>query len=153
MTSRFLPWPNRLVKPPGLKPAGCSGRSGVFAIGLVWVLAAIGCSRAPDQMDDSFKDADPSSKRIGESIFQSRCFVCHGRAGHGDGPAAAGLGARVRDLTDPQWQGSTSDESIRTVIRNGGQSVGGSSAMAPNPDLTDDQIHSLVQYIRGLGNR
>jgi mono/diheme cytochrome c family protein len=88
--------------------------------------------------------------REGESIFQSRCFVCHGRGGQGDGPAATGLGATVRDLTNPQWQAATSDESIRSVIRNGAQSVGGNRAMAPNPDLSDEQIQSLVRYIRSL---
>jgi mono/diheme cytochrome c family protein len=83
-------------------------------------------------------------------IFQTRCFVCHGRGGKGDGPASAGLGAAVRDLTSPAWQDSTSDETIGKVIRSGAAAVGGTAAMAPNPDLSDAQIYSLTLYIRGL---
>jgi mono/diheme cytochrome c family protein len=125
-------------------------RLGLCGLGLVWILAAMGCSRAPEQTSAPLKEEDSSARGKGESIFQSRCFVCHGRGGQGDGPAATGLGAPVRDLTDPRWQDSTSDDSIRSVIRNGARSIGGSPAMAPNPDLSDDQIQSLVRYIRGL---
>ena len=56
----------------------------------------------------------------------------------------------VRDLTSSSWQDSTSDETIRSVIRNGAQAVGGSAAMTPNRDLSDAQIQSLVRYIREL---
>jgi mono/diheme cytochrome c family protein len=88
--------------------------------------------------------------QAGETVFQTRCFVCHGRDGKGNGPASSCLGATVRDLTTPSWQDATSDETIRSVIRNGGQFVGGSVAMAPNRDLSDAQIQSLVFYIRRL---
>jgi hypothetical protein len=59
----------------------------------------------------------------------------------------------VRDLTNPQWQAATSDDSIRSVIRNGAKSIGGNPAMAPNQDLSDGQIQSLVRYIRSLGKQ
>jgi mono/diheme cytochrome c family protein len=118
--------------------------------GILFLLVATGCSRAPEQTGVPPAEEDASAAREGESIFQSRCFVCHGRGGQGDGPAARGLGAAVRDLTNPQWQAATSDDSIRSVIRNGASSVGGNPAMAPNPDLSDEQTQSLVRYIRSL---
>ena len=123
-------------------------RLSLYGLGLSLILLAGGCSKAPEGTDHS-QDNAPAGQE-GESIFQTRCFVCHGREGKGDGPAAAGLGASVRDLTNSTWQESTSDETIRAVIRNGARAVGGSTAMAPNPDLTDEQIGSLVQYIRSL---
>jgi cytochrome c oxidase cbb3-type subunit 3 len=88
---------------------------------------------------------------IGEQIFQTRCFVCHGRTGTGDGPSAQGLGAPVRDLTAADWQNSITDESIGKVIRNGAKAIGGNAAMPPNPDLSNAQIQSLTQYVRELG--
>ena len=115
--------------------------------GLISVLLVGGCSRAPDVEVPRVNAADAQE---GETIFQTRCFVCHGREGRGNGPASTGLGATVRDLTNPSWQGSTSDETIRSVVRNGGQAAGGSIAMAPNRDLSDAQIQSLVRYIRQL---
>jgi high-affinity iron transporter len=109
-----------------------------------------GCSRAPEPPQALPDTADVTAGHEGETIFQTRCFVCHGREGRGNGPASTGLGATVRDLTDPSWQDSTSDQTIGSVIRNGAQAVGGSVAMVPNRDLSDAQIQSLVLYIRRL---
>ena len=108
------------------------------------------CSKAPDEAAQIPTLVTAGASRAGEMIFQTRCFVCHGREGKGDGPASTGLGASVRDLTSPAWQDSTSDETIGKVIRSGAAAVGGTAAMAPNPDLSDAQIQSLVRYIRGL---
>jgi mono/diheme cytochrome c family protein len=108
------------------------------------------CSKAPEPAAQLPDLAGTSPSHDGEMIFQARCFVCHGRTGQGDGPASAGLGAAVRDLTSPAWQNSTSDETILKVIRNGAASVGGAAAMTANPDLSDAQIHSLTLYIRSL---
>jgi mono/diheme cytochrome c family protein len=89
----------------------------------------------------------------GSAIFETRCFVCHGRGGKGDGPASQGASAHPQDLTSSMWQKSTSDPQIATVIRNGGGSVGKSPAMPANPDLTDDQIEALSRFIRSLGGQ
>ena len=89
------------------------------------------CSKAPEPAAQ-VPDLAGGSASPGEMIFQTRCFVCHGRGGKGDGPASTGLGATVRDLTSPAL------------------AVGGTAAMAPNPDLSDAQIDSLTLYIRGL---
>jgi mono/diheme cytochrome c family protein len=118
--------------------------------GLLLVLVAGGCSKAPEETGPGPEVAEVSASRAGEAIFQTRCFVCHGRQGKGDGPASTGLGAAVRDLTTPSWQEATSDETIQLVIRNGAQAIGGSAAMTPNRDLSDTEIQSLVRYIRGL---
>src|ERR1700739_594280 len=115
-------------------------RSQLLGFGLLSIFLFGSCSRAPDQGAPLPDAADRSASLAGETIFQSRCFACHGREGKGDGPASSGLGAPVRDLTNPAWQDSTSDETIRSVIRNGAKAVGGSAAMAPNPDLSDAQI-------------
>lgn len=121
------------------------------AFGLLWVLLVGACSKAPETPAPRSEAVEDSASHAGEMIFQTRCFVCHGREGKGDGPASTGLGATVRDLTSPSWQNSISDETIGSVIRNGAQAVGGSNAMPPNRDLSDVQIQSLVRYIRGLG--
>jgi len=86
----------------------------------------------------------------GQKIFETRCFVCHGRDGRGSGPASQGLSQKPQDLTDPSWQRSVTDDQIRTVIRAGGAIVGKSGAMPPNPDLTNDDLNSLVDYVRHL---
>jgi len=89
----------------------------------------------------------------GEKIFQMRCFVCHGRDGRGSGPASQGLAQKPQDLTDPNWQHSVTDEQIKTVIRSGGAILGKSGAMPPNPDLTNDDLNSLLAYVRQLAGK
>ena len=88
----------------------------------------------------------------GEKIFQSRCFVCHGRDGRGSGPASQSLAQKPQDLTDPSWQRGVTDDQIKTVIRAGGAIIGKSGAMPPNPDLTNEDLNSLLEYVRHLAN-
>src|SRR6516225_6170653 len=123
---------------------------GLVGLVLLWGLFAAACSKAPEESAPTADLAAAAASHAGETIFQTRCFVCHGRGGKGDGPASTNLGASVRDLTNPAWQNSTSDETIRNVIRNGATAIGGAAAMAPNPDLSDTQIQSLTLYIRRL---
>jgi len=97
--------------------------------------------------------AGPDTAGTGEKIFQSRCFVCHGRDGRGSGPASQGLAQKPQDLTDLSWQRSVTDDQIKTVIRAGGAIIGKSGAMAPNPDLTNEDLNSLLEYVRQLANK
>jgi mono/diheme cytochrome c family protein len=92
------------------------------------------------------------SSATGDKIFQSRCFVCHGRDGRGSGPASQGLAQKPQDLTDSSWQRSVTDDQIKTVIRAGGAIMGKSGAMPPNPDLTNEDLNSLLEYVRHLAN-
>jgi mono/diheme cytochrome c family protein len=95
--------------------------------------------------------AGTTATDVGRKIFQTRCFVCHGREGKGDGPAATGLGANPRNFTDPAWQNSITDDRLRQVIKGGGGAAGESSAMPPNSDLTSEQLESIIRYIRSFG--
>src|SRR3981189_1078691 len=72
----------------------------IFHLSFVMLLAICYCT--------TVGAADSSS--TGEKIFQSRCFVCHGRDGRGSGPASQGLAQKPQDLTDPSWQQSVTDD-------------------------------------------
>ncbi|MBV9874189.1 MAG: cytochrome c [Verrucomicrobia bacterium] len=97
-----------------------------------------------------FRLLDQAGQADGQKIFQTRCFVCHGRGGKGDGPSAAGLPEKPQDLTDVNWQRSIADDRIRSVIHGGGAAIGKTGAMPPNPDLTQEQIQGLVAFVRSL---
>jgi mono/diheme cytochrome c family protein len=94
-----------------------------------------------------------NSAADGQKLFQTRCFVCHGRGGKGDGPSAMGLAEKPQDLTDSNWQRATSDDQIRSVIQGGGAAIGKSGAMPPNTDLTQEQIQGLVAFVRSLAGK
>lgn len=88
-----------------------------------------------------------------KSLAQVRCGMCHGTAGKGDGPSAATLNPKPRDLTNKEWQKSVSDAQIHAVIVQGGGATGKSQLMPPNPDLADKPqvVDELVKIVRGWG--
>jgi mono/diheme cytochrome c family protein len=100
-----------------------------------------------------FRLFDQAGQSDGQRIFQTRCFVCHGRDGKGDGPSATGLAEKPQDLTDPNWQKSNTDDLIGVVIKEGGVAIGKTGAMPPNPDLNKEQIQSLVAFVRSLARK
>ncbi len=120
------------------------------------LLAFAACS------DDNPQQAATSAtaKPVGESpvtqarsIFDTRCAVCHGKTGGGNGMAAATLNPKPRNYTDPTWQASVQDADIAGAIVKGGAALGKSAMMPPNPDLASqpETVAALVQIIRGFG--
>ena len=86
-------------------------------------------------------------------IAQNRCANCHGSAGKGDGPGAATLAVKPRDLSAKEWQKSVSDAQIRAVIVKGGAGSGKSILMPPTPDLEakPEVVEALVRLVRSYG--
>ena len=83
--------------------------------------------------------------------YANYCASCHGSSGKADGSAGLALNPRPRNFTDKAWQDKTTDERILTVVKNGGASVGLSSAMAPwGAILSEDDIKQLIQKIRSF---
>ena len=97
--------------------------------------------------------ADPNQPSEAKLLFANVCSQCHGLDGKGDGPAAGSLNPKPRDYTDPAWQKSVTDAEIKAIIVGGGQAVGKSGMMPPNPNLQgrDDVLDELVSIIRGFG--
>ncbi len=97
--------------------------------------------------------SDPNQPSEAKVLFANVCSQCHGLEGKGDGPAAETLNPKPRNYTDPQWQASVTDDEIKAIIVGGGQSVGKSGMMPPNPNLKgrDDVLNELVQIIRAFG--
>ena len=91
--------------------------------------------------------ADDASIAAGKSIYAKNCLACHGRAGHGDGPAAFSLKPRPRDLSDPKITGQTDGELFwkTTTGRN------------PMPKyekvLSEEERWKVVNYMRVLAPR
>nr|MBA3540638.1 c-type cytochrome [Deltaproteobacteria bacterium] len=85
--------------------------------------------------------------------FHSLCATCHGESGTGDGIAAATLNPKPRNYTDKTWQASVTDDQIRSIILNGGASVGKSAAMPASPQFKDRPgvIDELVRIVRSFG--
>lgn len=87
----------------------------------------------------------------GKKLFQKLCFVCHGKNGGGDGPAAAALNPKPRNFQDIKHMKKRSDKWLYTAIKKGGAAVKLSPLMAPFPQLKDKEIKNLIAFIRSLG--
>lgn len=95
--------------------------------------------------------ADSVAVAAGGKIYAGICSTCHGPAGKGDGPGAAGLNPKPRNFTDPKQFKSKSDEEMFAVIQKGGASAKLSAAMpAWGTVLKRDQIWQVIAYIRTL---
>jgi mono/diheme cytochrome c family protein len=126
------------------------------------VALAIGCSKKPEATEHTEQApaavATPSAApaddpaREARTLFKTRCVVCHGEDGKGDGPGAAALNPKPRDYTDAAWQASVTDEQIHKTIVFGGAAVGKSPNMPANPDLESKPavVDELVKRVRSF---
>ena len=125
--------------------------------------AAVACGPGSDEGSapaaPPAADATPApaaSAEVGraeaEQIYTSRCVTCHGTGGAGDGPASAGLTPTPRDLRDPAWQTSVSDEHIEQIVLYGGAAGGLSPARPANPGLMSkpEGAAALRAHVRAL---
>lgn len=78
----------------------------------------------------------------GAALFKTNCTPCHGDDGAGNTPTGKSL--KAADLRSPEIQKKT-DAELATVIANGKGNM-----PEWKPSLSDDQIKSLVAYIRKL---
>ena len=84
----------------------------------------------------------------GAALYNQNCGPCHGKAGKGDGAAAAALNPKPSNLADPTFQASSTDAQFAEVIASGKGTMPGFGAR-----LDDDAVKALVGYLRSLGSR
>jgi mono/diheme cytochrome c family protein len=81
--------------------------------------------------------------------WAKNCAACHGKDGAGHTPAGKKVG--VKDLTDAAYQKTFSDDQAATSLKQGLKDKSGKDQMKPFADkLTDDEIKTLVAYVRTL---
>ena len=85
--------------------------------------------------------AGPASD--GGDLFKQKCSMCHGV----DGKGYSAL--KTPDFTDPKTQASLTDKEIVETIKNGKK---GTAMPAFADKLDNEQIKTLVSYIRSLGS-
>jgi len=85
------------------------------------------------------------------AVYASRCAVCHGPTGRGDGPGARGLVPRPRDFVAKPPDRSPAE--LSAIIRDGGARHGLSAAMPPNPDLSEAELRELADFVAGLSQK
>jgi cbb3-type cytochrome c oxidase subunit III len=85
---------------------------------------------------------------IGLAVFQSRCVLCHGANGEGDGRMSKVI------KTPPPFNLTKSQmpvEYLKLIIEKGGEAIGRSGQMPPwGEQLSKEEIDAVVSYIIDL---
>jgi cytochrome c oxidase cbb3-type subunit III len=83
--------------------------------------------------------------------YTAYCARCHGENGHGDGPATVTLKTKPQNFSDCDRSSQIPDDTMFDAIKRGGTFVGLSGDMPDwSVDLSDDEIHDLVKYVRSF---
>lgn len=89
-------------------------------------------------------DSTAADVAAGKAVYSQTCIACHGANGKGMIPG-------VRDLTDADGALAKSDEELIRNITEGFQTPGSPMAMPAkggNPTLTEEDIRTVVKYLR-----
>lgn len=86
----------------------------------------------------------------GKQIFVQVCVTCHGPEGKGDGPGAAALNPKPRNLTDASYMSGLTDRYLYELISRGGIAVGKSPLMPAQPGLVPLDLNNVVAYVKTL---
>ena len=90
----------------------------------------------------------PGSAIHGKDIYDFRCAGCHGPTGRGDGDASEALvTVKPADFTADSLIAARDWDAVYQRIREGGQSVHGSSMPPWGIVLTEGEIWDLVAYL------
>lgn len=89
-------------------------------------------------------ESNKSSIKKGAAIFKTRCTVCHGNEGKGDGPGGKALNPKPANFSTDKVQSQTDGE-IFWKITNG------KGAMIKwEPILSEEERWQLVNFVRTL---
>jgi cytochrome c5 len=80
--------------------------------------------------------------QTGIFLYHRVCSQCHGKKG---------AGGSAKALNDEKWQKQITDEYLKQIIYHGQGNVGMPAFVeGVTPALTEEQIESLIQYIRSM---
>jgi len=115
--------------------------------GVVFAQTTASSWQAPDdakKVENPVK-VTPAGLKQAAQIYQENCVPCHGKAGAGDGPAAAALNPKPANFTDAKLMTPVTDGELFWKMSNG---------RGPMPNwkdqLSDNQRWMLVNYLRTL---
>jgi len=119
----------------------------VVAAVLAMSAVAMATDGATDETVPAPRDTQAASVVRGGIVYRTYCVLCHGAEGRGDGRAAKMYTPKPANLTESPFN----DVYKELIIRRGGTGVGRSAYMPPwGDELSDEQIHDLVSFLREL---
>jgi mono/diheme cytochrome c family protein len=86
----------------------------------------------------------------GKRLYTMACAACHGPEGRGDGPLTkkTAFNPAPRNFANPDFQRLRTDGELFWVLKHGSH---GTEMMRMDFFFTDDELWTLIHYIRTLG--
>ncbi len=88
--------------------------------------------------------ASAEGSAAGADVYKAKCLSCHGKDGSG---TAVGKSLQAADLRSPEIQKKSDAELTQSV------SEGKGNMPAFTGNITDDEIHSVLMYVRTLASK
>jgi putative copper resistance protein D len=129
----------------GWRPLLVAAGVGLSILGAYKALSAMTIDAYPTTYARPTVAPTPVSIRLGRDLFAAHCAVCHGEAGRGDGPAAAGLLQRPADLTESHTADHTPGDIFWWVTHGLGLAM-----PAFGDQLSSEERWHLVNFVRTL---
>jgi len=103
---------------------------------------------APEKAKDIKNPIDKIDRGVsavrGKRIFKTRCMICHGPKGIGDGPGGKALEPKPQNLTLPMVKSQTDGEIFWKV------SNGRNAMIKWGPILSESERWDVINYVRTL---
>jgi mono/diheme cytochrome c family protein len=106
------------------------------------VLLALSAVPGRGSMPPQAPDSQAKTKRI----YTNDCAMCHGENGDGKSDLAKDMQLTMPDFTDPKTLEGKTDQDLFDIIRKGKDKMPPEDAGRAK----DDEVKSLIAYIRGL---
>lgn len=105
---------------------------------------------APDDAKKVENPVKPTPKDLKQAAqtFQANCVPCHGKAGAGDGAAAASLNPKPANFTDAKLMNQATDGELFWKM-----STGRGPMPSWKDQLSDTQRWQMVNYLRTLATK
>ena len=85
-------------------------------------------------------------RRRVKGIYGKKCTVCHGSGGAAK--TAKGRKSKTKDVRLPEVQKMSDQQWYEIIVKGKGENMD-----SYRKELTDDQIHGLVEYMRSLAKQ
>ncbi len=120
----------------------------ILVLLVAWNTVVIDTQAADEKIDLS--DVKITKETVG--LWKEHCASCHGM--DGKGKTKAGRKAKVKDLTDKEYQASFTDTQGFMHTKNGMKNKKGKELMKPFAEkVNDQQLKQLMKFLRILPER
>ena len=128
--------------------AGCGGGGG-GATGAASESPAPAATNPPAPDAAAPAPATPAAPvDLGAKVFATRCALCHGADGHGDGVASKGLNPKPRNFHDRAYMSTRTDAQLLEVIHQGKGAMPKWAGI-----LSEAEIAAVLAHVRSLGTQ